>query len=166
MDTGVYHHPIKKCCACGEEYQPNNGRQKYCIRCGKYGGQATCEQCGKIFPLTGGTTGRFCSRECWYRFFGGEKMAPRNCPVCGAKFKPRHADQKTCGRSCGNKIQRRKSKICIVCGKEFDSRHSGQVTCSNQCSGIRRQKVTFSTCEKCGKSIQAGGGREKKIFLI
>ena len=166
MDTRVYHHPIKKCCTCGKEYQPKTGRQKYCIECGRWGGQATCEQCGKIFTLTGGTTGRFCSRECWYTFFGGEKMAPRDCPVCSKTFKPRNADQKTCSRECGNKTQRRKIKVCVVCGKEFDSKRSNQVACSNQCAGIRKQKVIFSNCERCKKTMRVTGYLQKKFCSV
>ena len=32
-------------------------------------------------------------------------MRPRNCPICGVKFRPKRKNQRACGRVCGIKLQ-------------------------------------------------------------
>ncbi len=68
-----------------------------------------CEQCGKPFNSTQ-VKSRFCSNTCkakWRRSKGLDNEK-RICIICGKEFETnKFKKQKTCSRSCGNKLRGR-----------------------------------------------------------
>lgn len=146
---------ILRCGRCGDEFPRTTNNRKYCSACGKYG-RKSCQQCGKEFQVKGGTTGKFCSRDCCWKFLAHGDMAKRPCLVCGKEFKPRLSKQITCCRKCGQEHQKRKPVVrkCKQCGNEFDpGRHKGQRYCSYDCTHIARRSPRNTKCENCGKPI-------------
>lgn len=147
----------KICATCGESFEPNSGRQKYCSDCGRRG-TATCTVCEKSFKLTPNTSGKFCSRRCWS--LGTSKYPPRPCEVCGKEFKPIRETNILCSQPCAAKLiserstARKLHKNCFVCGKEFDATYNRrQSTCSRQCSGSL-QRLPNVPCQRCGSDME------------
>ena len=68
-----------------------------------------CDFCAESF--SGLRRGKFCSNKCkaaWRRKSGAD-LEERICPVCGASFLVnKYWTNKTCSRSCGGKLRRRK----------------------------------------------------------
>jgi len=155
-----YNIPKKVCRDCKKKYQPNSNRQVLCHKCSNRA-NAICEKCGKAFKPTGGTTGRFCSKECWYKTIGIPEYYRRPCDVCGIEFKPTRTRQKVCSRKCASQLHKRPLRICSVCGKEFDSRHYSE-TCSNACAGIRKRLERPTACARCGGEIPFSRFRQRK----
>lgn len=146
---------MKMCVKCGNEFEPNSNRQKYCADCGRRP-KLVCEHCGKEFTSTNNAQ-RFCSSSCWYEFNTDKDKQRKICPVCGKEFKPLRSDQKTCSRECGGKAQRKRYKKCVVCEKEFIGKTSQQQTCSHECAGVLRRGERILHCERCGKEIPYTG---------
>lgn len=98
-------------------------------------GQGKCEQCGRTFEQKSSTTGRFCSRECWYKAPGKKLLEPRNCLACGKEFQPRGSTIQHCSRSCSDVSRRTARRIatCEWCGKEFETRWERARFCSRSC---------------------------------
>jgi hypothetical protein len=119
---------IKTCVTCGAEFEARSNRQAYCSEACKHG-SATCRTCGKGFVRTKGTTGEFCSTECWYSSDRGPRNKPvrvaapriekpkreraspvtKACPSCGSEFVTRVARQECCSRSCARTIQNQRN---------------------------------------------------------
>ncbi len=77
--------------------------------------EGTCDNCGRRFSVKPATTGRFCSRGCWYRWPG--RIKDRRCPNCGKDFRPRHSLQKNCGMACSIEAKRtaKRKTHCAHC---------------------------------------------------
>jgi len=60
---------------CSHECAFAAARDKYLVSSKSRRREATCENCGKPFPMRAGGTGRFCSRQCFYDSMRGEKAA-------------------------------------------------------------------------------------------
>lgn len=92
-----------------------------------------CEECNKEFIQKSGTSGRFCSLDCWYSF--NKKSHIRTCPGCGVDYHPRFTKQKFCTRACSDNSKKKKY-TCNHCGVEFFDRPSkNRKFCSKKCSG-------------------------------
>jgi len=147
----------KVCLVCGGAYEPGSNRQKYCSECGRRG-VGVCIVCGRHFHPKGHTSGRYCSRQCFWETVCKPGARRRPCPVCGRVFKPREERIRTCSRKCAA-IQRHKPpkpRRCEICGNEFVSRH-GSRTCSHQCAGVLRRVPRPQICERCGAPIPWDG---------
>lgn len=156
----------KHCVVCGVEFAPNSNRQKYCLSCTRYAGTANCKNCGKEFRKRPGTTGQFCSRQCFNAHRTMPEMVRRACIVCGQEFKPRHKEQTTCSHDCDQRRRRtERLRICPVCGKQFDyGTHRHKLTCSKECAGVQRRKGPMvSRCERCGKEIRRTSDRYRRF---
>ena len=93
-----------------------------------------CKYCNKEYKRRG-TTGVYCSKDCYYESMRGEKRiemrkrVTKECEVCGDDFIVRecHDHVRTCSRKCGyellrgqkRKLVERLVKNCINCGEEF-----------------------------------------------
>lgn len=93
--------------------------------------ECTCERCGKVFTPTGGTSGRFCSRDCYEHTLKPAaapapapakkiatlpeaeplrvhdvvrtEQAERRCSRCLNRFRPKKADDYVCEKCVGKK---------------------------------------------------------------
>lgn len=129
----------KPCAACGAIFQPVNARSKYCSERCKMG-IGICKQCGNEFIKKKGTTGQYCSPECWYKAPGKKIYTERLCGYCGTRFQPRWVDQKFCSEDCGRKGRRKERAFthCQNCGKELPFKLSKRTLrfCSRKCALI------------------------------
>jgi len=92
-----------------------------------------CVTCGNDFIRKSGTTGRYCSRKCWY-----ENAKTGFCLICGERTA--RTKSKYCSVSCKNKGLSTRIYVtitCATCGKQFETRTSKpRRFCSRQCSGV------------------------------
>jgi|SRR5216684_155039 len=91
--------------------------------------------------------------------------AARQCEICGAHYHPNHGEQRSCSRSCGVELRRRKyghagtkpgkpKPPCLMCGKPCGS--ADNRFCSKACAGAaqtipRQTTIAYYTCRYCGK---------------
>jgi hypothetical protein len=134
--TGLTGPQPKPCKTCGRTFQPRYNRNVYCSdRCRL--GAAECETCGGTFLVKDGASGRFCSRDCWYRV----DRASKPCPVCSRSYK---GGSKTCSVDCGKELQRRSNPVRIShctradCGNEIVGKKPRVRYCSRRCSMLDR----------------------------
>lgn len=126
----------KRCARCGSQFTTPWPRQMYCSDRCKAGVKA-CEQCGKEFAaLTKNTSGRFCTKACWYAYYAEHGKATKTCPVCEATF---HGEAATCSKACGYALRRsshpERRTTCERCGEALPSNvKPGQRFCSRACS--------------------------------
>jgi hypothetical protein len=110
--------------------------------------EPTCQTCGK--PL---------------------RRAARSCEICDTHYHPSHAEQRTCGRSCGIELRRRNGTLirkrwpscyirpCERCGTLFTGRTRASRYCSLRCTQTadnhRRRGAPQWRCA-CGTQLPAG----------
>ena len=133
-----------------------------------------CEYCGKKFTTyasrikRGG--GKFCSRECHYKFKSEKGNQIRICPQCGKKFKTiKSSEQTYCSSKCAGKAVRKgKVRICPVCNKEFYfppcREKRKRKYCSRECADIGRRNKIKLTCANCGVEFQVSQSLENRKF--
>ena len=147
----------KICLRCGKQFQPNTPRRMYCSDTCKRG-TSNCKVCGKSFVMHGNTTGRYCSRECWYKSGDAKLYTGVECPVCHKVFSAKSPDQKFCSTSCAGKGKRKQDypKQCSNCGKEIPFNYYGKVYCSDDCrrDGIRSHYDWRKTAKPSGAKRQ------------
>jgi len=125
------------------------------------GGKITqkCKYCGKLFTTYAcwvkRGSGKFCSRECHYKFKSETGTEIRICPQCGNKFKTISSSDKIhCSSKCAGLTRRSGSiKICEVCKKEYYvrfSKASVRKYCSRKCADIGRSNKVKLICKNCG----------------
>lgn len=156
-----------------------------CQPCRRARARKVCVICGasyvpKTYSLAQRALQMTCSWECGkkYRFPTGSRTQERMCEVCGAGFRASYADQRTCGRTCGVKINRGYanrvrtkwpcSKIsfgdCGRGGTLFVKRQGRQVFCGSECrvearvesrrankawGNSPRRTLSVRPCERC-----------------
>lgn len=152
----------KTCRKCSKSFETNAHRQEYCQDCRFAGrhGTAVCISCGNDFEVRAHSTGKYCSRECFWVTTRAPGRERKPCPVCGTVFKPALANGKTCSRQCAAALQRRAVRNCQVCGKEYSS---SQKTCGRECAGVLRRRHTSSSCQRCGKEIPFVAARQRQF---
>lgn len=130
------------CPRCGEEFQTNHPRQKYCRQVKI----KICPICKEPFEqVCEAQVPKICKKpECIkasQSFFKPTK--PKICKICGEEFIPESYRSSYCGN-----IHKR---VCKVCGKEFDykcEKDSDPDTCYD-CRGKQWKR----TCIYCGKEF-------------
>ena len=111
--------------------------------------------------------------------------APRTCEICGAHYHPNHGEQRTCGRSCGVELKRRKKMangwippvpaIC-ACGRRMTK---GSQRCRDCLTAMQREiarsrpapepyaprsMVAYYTCRYCGKlGVTTARGQTREV---
>ena len=142
---------IKACEICGDEIT-GRGATRFCSRkCSaasrKTTETKTCENCGTVFPIGGGSSRgrksrerRFCSHKC-----AGEARNPKKvriCQGCGIEFlRSGHNQPKYHSLQCARSHQSEIHKItltCDRCGTTFDRWRSQRVGKKHYCSGACR----------------------------
>jgi hypothetical protein len=129
----------KNCVTCGGVFTPEASCTKYCSPACK-GAIRVCVHCGSEFfkSRRTNTTGRFCSRQCWYAWPGRIESKP--CPFCNKDFRPDSPEQKHCSRECANnslRVARRAG--CERCGMPLNPKCHPRVRfCSKSCSAYGR----------------------------
>lgn len=122
---------IKKCVTCGNEYQPQSNRQKYCsLECQVPGRR--CQYCGKVFRPSRHSSGEACSLSCgkylmWKRW--GKKASTKKCATCGETLAS--GRRKFCSLQCSYEGARRPRK-CEECGKPTTQARNRY--CSRECA--------------------------------
>jgi predicted amidophosphoribosyltransferase len=77
----------KVCKRCGSSFETVSPRQVYCsheCRAGK----EICIQCGNEFIRKSGTSGKFCSITCWYRY-NDSQMPDKSFVLINAGLNPK-----------------------------------------------------------------------------
>ena len=124
---------IKKCSTCGENFQANSNRQKYCSRSCK-SSPSVCAVCDVVFEKTPNSSGRFCSTEHWYEW--NARQGDKQCPQCGDIFHASRSKQKFCSTECSAESRRRTKQKCPQCGKLVDLKQN--TFCSRSCGAKAR----------------------------
>lgn len=128
----------KICDRCGVTFSRNSNRQKYCSSC-RDGAIKKCEQCDSHFRMVSGSSGRFCSRKCWYEIY--KRSNDKECAVCKKIFHPKHSRQKTCSYDCSyiHKTKQKPPRPCEHCGEMITRRiKDRQRFCSGRCAMLHR----------------------------
>jgi hypothetical protein len=126
----------KKCKSCDTEFSTEWPRQAYCSPACR-NGYGICEQCSLRFSSqTKNTSGRFCSKDCWYAYYREHGKVPKTCPICSAIF---HGDSQTCSPRCGRELQRShhpgRNTHCRECGARLPTTAKvGQQFCNHACA--------------------------------
>lgn len=132
---------------------------------GTFHREATCQTCGKVFPLVRtDRKGMFCSRACAGRDGDPEAVAERakrakreataarwlalgvavtaTCPVCSGSFERRAATQKMCSPKCRKAatLVPRKSRPCVHCGETVTGTASKRECARCQKVGHKRKR--------------------------
>lgn len=119
---------------CGKIFETQFGRKSYCSETCHYG--SNCNYCGTDFIKKKGSTGKYCSSNCWYRFYDSQNE--KDCPVCGVRF---NTKQQTCSVKCAHKKKTllREHINCAQCGVilKIDS-HRKRKYCSKRCALLER----------------------------
>lgn len=96
----------------------------------------TCLNCNINFTIMSGTTGKYCSRDCYKEHVKSLRMI--ECPQCKEMFDPGKSTNRNvvcCSRECAAEYKKRHNmKTCQHCGKEYHSRKSTSKYCSRTCS--------------------------------
>lgn len=144
---------LKDCNTCGRRYRAKSNRQRYCGTCGRRGGRAECEICGKSFQLVANTSGRLCSRRCWSR--SRELARTVDCVTCGKPFvRPSGSKQRACSAECADPLRRLERPNCERCGKPCERRK--QRFCSRSC--VMRAAAAGRPRRAVGDRAPAGSG--------
>lgn len=100
--------------------------------------ERTCETCGRTFRQKSSTTGKYCSKACWYKAY--DKQNERTCQVCGKTFSGK-GDQKACSQECADVLRRtaKRHTHCENCGKPLAANVHPRVRfCSKSCGAQGR----------------------------
>lgn len=151
----------KQCVFCGEDFQTNNEKQKYCsTKCshavrktGRTIYKKVCLYCNAEFT-TIYKDNKYCTSACASRHAANLRRGEYFCEYCG---QPRHSDHpnrnRFCSRECAAKakvlqylpikLKREQEKrdayliahkkTCVVCGEGFQASVMQQKYCSSQC---------------------------------
>jgi 5-methylcytosine-specific restriction endonuclease McrA len=107
---------------------------------------------------------------------------PRDCLVCGIRFRPKGGSRVgCCSRTCGFEYQRRKrgaalkvvdhswrAAICECCGTEYRRAHRQQRLCSWTCrrqqaqANFNARPVLNRTCAECRATFETRNTRRKR----
>lgn len=144
----------KICLICGDEFQPNSSKQKYC----KKSVTKICSVCGQPYEGICSPEDKTVCNNITCKQLSGRVNANKKvkiCRVCGQEFIPSSPRQADCNKSI--------TKICKCCGKEYTGRCSMNdisVTCSEECknkyASLQRQesyKKNEKICELCGQTF-------------
>lgn len=99
-----------------------------------------CEVCGTNFVQKDNTTGRFCSRACYYEYQNSRTIT---CPVCKREYHPTHTGQKVCSKRCADVFHRTTplNRKCAYCGKPINpTAHPRVRFCSRSCAMMERDR--------------------------
>jgi len=146
--------------------------------------KGTCPVCGKEFMYYPSHKAKFCSRECYHKYYRGKNhpwykgKVKLTCPQCGKQFliQPSWAKQgvKFCSKECRIKWMKEHLKgernpnfkggkiklTCQQCGRKFevDRWKTDRKYCSRECVAKAQKwhKIKrFYTCANCGKLFYA-----------
>lgn len=125
----------KACKTCGTSFETEWPRTMYCSEVCRHGTEH-CIMCGTVFLRKSRTTGRYCSRACWYQHYRQIGKQAKTCPMCATTF---HGKTLTCSRSCGDAYRRYRNPArryaCAYCrGPLSPSAPPRQRFCSRRCS--------------------------------
>lgn len=139
--TGLVGPQPKACARCGETFQPEGNRAVYCSEACRRG-RAACKRCGTLFVVTHGSTGQYCSRECWYQV----DRASKPCPICATPYK---GPGKTCRKTCGRELQRQGNPVrtqdCAFCAQKIVGKKPHIRYCSRTCAMYARASASTRT---------------------
>ena len=124
---------------------------------GKQSAVLRCEWCKKHFRTTN-LTGRFCTREHWYKFYESQR-SPQPCAWCKKLFKG-YKGKKYCSYRCKYKgwARPRAKHRCLRCKKVFWRRASkGGKFCSVQCSLLLRNREGQRSLPVGTRRVYTGG---------
>lgn len=125
------------CAICGKTFRPRSNRQKYCRRCGPFGGQRTCITCKKVFRLKSvNSGGLFCTGTC--RSTHLRRAREKQCPVCQQTFTQPYSGQETCSVECKNALITKKRPNCPICGTRV--RKASSKFCSHSCAAREQNR--------------------------
>ncbi len=167
----TYH---KTCLFCGKSFETKSPLQVFCSRDCKRGAtnkakvdkrraemsERKCPFCGKEIPYGAHLGRKFCSPSCQrrYRDCGGKPAEWRVCEVCGERFIPNTANQRSCSACSakdrsGGRRRTSEERNCEICGKPFVPRSPSQKYCSKECAGTVsvRKQYEPRQCNTCGK---------------
>lgn len=161
---------LKKCKLCGNEFEPNHGKQIYCCRkCSdkakherykieklKY--KKVCPNCGLEFE-TINEKQIYCSKKCT-ALITENKIVIKKCLSCDKEFEGKR-NSLYCSTKCEYdyiKIIGKYAHVCIKCNKEFKSNDKETKYCSKQC-----MTKYNSVCTKCGKEFTGQKDRANKF---
>lgn len=151
----------KICEGCGQPFEVNWPKQRYCCRTcytkHRYDQelQGVCEECGKPFRKNS-MKQRFCGLQCAGRYTAKHKKKPGESPTirdcvcqhCGKPFQAKR-ERKFCSDECRKEHQRKSdperygTAVCPVCKKEFVKKKENQVFCSKECR-VAYQHVEYA----------------------
>ena len=125
-----------------------------------------CLQCQQPFEQfqKHNTTGKFCSRKCWYDWPG--RVQDRECPVCLKPFRPNHSQQKTCGRKCGDQSRRtaKRETHCAFCQTPLSPTCHPRVRfCSHSCAKKGTDRGSYKHHGDGAKRPHSSGYNQIKI---
>jgi hypothetical protein len=131
----------KQCPTCNNPFETPYARTKYCSPECK-NGTAKCLNCSKQFVKKPRTTGKFCSKDCWY-----EHYAARNdkvCPQCLNSFHASRSKQVYCSERCRLDSLARPNKFCELCGNPISPEaHSRARFCSRKCAAYSNNTLNI-----------------------
>jgi len=153
----------KNCIKCNSPFTTTNHTKKYCSDQCRAG--AVCVTCGINFIKRKGTTGSYCSKNCWYKYYDQVGIKTKECPVCKKQF---HGTNITCSKECGFARVRSKTeraKECKYCKKPLNnSRRPKQIYCDRHCSARDRKYVNgMPRCSIGDKRLHGNGYVKLKI---
>lgn len=124
--------------------------------------KSTCLNCGKEFCAKSGTSGKYCSYDCYWQSMRIRPQA--NCIICGNEFLKQRESSRCCSAKCRKEYFKRKNtKTCPVCGNSFISTHPGVKTCSKKCGNIIHRKQVNNICLYCGNVFQTIPSETRKF---
>lgn len=122
---------IKYCVKCSTEFETNLGNKRYCTEQCHYG--AICGECGISFLKKKGTTGKYCSSDCWYKAYDRQNL--KICCKCNKTYEG-HSTQKYCSYGCANqaKLSPKRNLNCLHCNTPLSTKgHIRTKFCSRSC---------------------------------
>jgi hypothetical protein len=129
------------CVVCGTSVVSGSNRQKYCSEGCKHG-HGRCETCGMVFQRKANTSGKWCSRACWYASPHGGGVF-KECPLCGVSYHTYNRIQKYCSRTCAQRARLRPQETlyCLTCREPLVGKSRKALYCSRACAGKARQTI-------------------------
>lgn len=127
--------PQRTCEACGVEFTPTGGTQRYCrVQCSptwkRQHPLRQCRVCGASWVNIGSGPRVLCSPGCKREDLRKEKVARRGvCELCGAAFITTQPSRRWCSRRCGRRAGKgvvggryrvMDTFDCLWCGRTFE----------------------------------------------